>query len=111
MSGSYARGGRLAPANRRCPLPMLYRICGRLRRLLGGGRKLTGSDDFDGPAAFVAHARRRHMTRRLPLFAAVWLGVAVGWNVVLCLESLLTPLLAVLILPVQAAVAGRAVAA
>src|SRR5438093_10280473 len=50
------------------------------------------------------------MTRRLPLFAAVWLGVAVGWNVVLCLESLLTPLLAVLILAVQTAVAGGAIA-
>ncbi|TMB59252.1 MAG: hypothetical protein E6J60_02620, partial [Deltaproteobacteria bacterium] len=47
------------------------------------------------------------MTRRLPL---VWLGVAVGWNVVLCLESLLTPLLAVLILAVQAAVVGGAIA-
>src|SRR5438132_179562 len=50
------------------------------------------------------------MTRRLPLFAAVWLGVAVGWNVVVCLESLLTPLLAVLILAVQAAVVGGAIA-
>src|SRR2546426_6506789 len=89
---------------------MLYRIRGRLRRLLGGGSKLTGSEDFDGSAAFVAHVRRHHMTRRLPLFAAVWLGVAVGWNVVLCLESLLTPLLAVLILAVQAAVAGGAIA-
>src|SRR3989454_6582133 len=88
---------------------MLYRIRGRLRRLLGGGSKLTGSEDFDGSAAFVAHARRRHMTRRLPLFAAVWLGVAVGRNVVLCLESLLTPLLAVLILAVQAAVVGGAI--
>src|SRR5439155_4990736 len=71
---------------------------------------LTGSEDFDGSAAFVAHARRHHMTRRLPRFAALWLGVAVGWNVVLCLESLLTPLLAVLILAVQAAVAGGAIA-
>src|SRR5437867_11689577 len=50
------------------------------------------------------------MTRRLPLCAAVWLGVSVCWNVVLCLESLLTPLLAVLILAVQAAVAGGAIA-
>src|SRR2546425_11085732 len=89
---------------------MLYRIRGRLRRLLGGGSKLTGSEDFDGSAAFVVHARRHHMMRRLPLFAAVWLGVAVGWNVVLCLESLLTPLLAVLILAVQAAVARGGVA-
>src|SRR2546426_9331407 len=87
---------------------MLYRIRGRLRRLLGGGSKLTGSEDFDGSAAFVAHARRRHMTRRLPLFAAVWLGVAVGWDVVLFLESLLPPLPPLLILALHAALARRA---
>jgi len=50
------------------------------------------------------------MTRRLPLFAAVWLGVAVGWNVVLCLETLLTPSLTVPILAVQAAVVAGAIA-
>jgi signal transduction histidine kinase/ActR/RegA family two-component response regulator len=50
------------------------------------------------------------MTRRLPLFAAVWLGVAVGWLVVLCVEALLAPLLAVPILAVQAGVVGGAIA-
>ena len=89
---------------------MLYRIRGRLEPFSGEEANLTGSEDFDGSAAFVVHARRHHMMRRLPLFAAVWLGVAVGWNVVLCLESLLTPLLAVLILAVQAAVAAGAIA-
>src|SRR5438046_6949326 len=75
-----------------------------------GEERLTGPEDLDGSGASVARARARHMRRRLPLFAAVWLGVAVGWSIVLCLESLLTPLLAVPILAVQAAVIGGAIA-
>src|SRR5436309_13687127 len=58
-----------------------------------GEERLTGPEDLDGSGASVARARARQMRRRLPLFAAVWLGVAVGWSIVLCLESLLTPLL------------------
>src|SRR5437773_10799069 len=76
---------------------------------MGGGR-LPGPEDLDGSGASGARARARQMRRRLPLFAAVWLGVAVGWSIVLCLESLLTPLLAVPILAVQAAVIGGAIA-
>src|SRR5207302_10124456 len=75
-----------------------------------GEERLTGPEDLDGSGASVARARARQMRRRLPLFAAVWLGVAVGWSIVLCLESLLTPLLAVPILAVQAAVIGGAIA-
>src|SRR5947208_3689430 len=74
------------------------------------GERLTGPEDLDGSGASVGRARARQMRRRLPLFAAVWLGVAVGWSIVLCLESLLTPLLAVPILAVQAAVIGGAIA-
>src|SRR5437016_13981199 len=75
-----------------------------------GEERLTGPEDLDGSGASVARARARQMRRRLPLFAAVWLGVAVGWSIVLCLESLLTPLLAVPILAVQAAVIAGAIA-
>jgi len=50
------------------------------------------------------------MARRLPLFAALWLGVVVGWVAVLGLESRLTPQVVLPILIMQAAVIGGAFA-
>src|SRR5438445_2936916 len=64
-------------------------------------------EDLDDAAAFVARARRSLMARRLPLFAALWLGVVVGWVAVLGLESRLKPQVA-LILMMQVAVIGGA---
>ncbi len=67
-------------------------------------------EDLDDTAAFVARARRSLMARRLPLFAALWLGVVVGWVAVLGLESRLTPQVVLPILIMQAAVIGGAFA-
>ena len=93
----------------RVNLRLAYPVCGRLRRARGG-RSDRRRPTISTARAFVARERGSHMGRSLPLFAAVWLGVAVGWSVVLCLESLLTPLLAVTTLAMQAVVTGGAIA-
>jgi PAS domain S-box-containing protein len=61
--------------------------------------------DDDGA---LEHARRRLIARRLPLFAACWLGTVVVWSAVLVHEGLLGPPLAIVALAVQAAVAYAA---
>src|SRR5439155_16742966 len=60
--------------------------CGALM----GAERLTRPEDLDGSGPSVARARARQMRRRVPLFAAAWLGGAVGWSIGLFLESLLT---------------------
>jgi signal transduction histidine kinase len=45
----------------------------------------------------IARAHGHAVVRRLPLFAVCWLGTTAAWDVVLVLESLLTPLAALLL--------------
>lgn len=61
-------------------------------------------------AQALARARRRLIVRRLPLFAASWIGAAVVWAVVLRIEGLASTPLAALLPASQAAVLGVAYA-